>query len=618
MSKSFAETAMELSGKTTEESTSIGKVDTADDQVEELFDNKHQTKNSPAYKAVWDREFPTREFFEFDFYRPNSAMLDNCLDIVKKYQSDDMMYTSEDKLSREVIQALSDSGYYGLLVPLPDKPALSFSEFSSFLTQMASIEPSVAGMCSIHGCIGSVDPVRTFGNDYQKEKYLPGLADGTFLSAFALTEPCAGSDLTALKTYAIMDGDDYVLNGTKLIITNVHYGGLVSVVCRIDDKPQVLLVEIPDSDTDTFKIGHYQIHALRRLNNNSLVFTNHRVPKENLTSLDKGDGLTVAYHGLNLGRVSLCANASGCMKTMLDSMIPWASYRSTYGQSIKNRELVQDRIARLAGYILSSDALVAWCSGLIDNGYRGELECIIAKTFGSECQKEAAIDLCMKTHGGRSFLGGHVVGDNIHDILAPLIYEGEGDMLNMAFFKSLVKEHGVAFFEPVGRLMSDLGKKSLSPVDMAKNYKTFIPYAKWMVKEAIIPKSGIRPIGFNSDLVRHANFAIKGLQKSAWEISGLMRKYQLGLADKQCRMSIISRKVQNLITMMVTVCYAYTHQTDALSPFIADVSCENLKNKITGKHPTDSQIKKSVRLGEAIANQRSLSGYGSILMGYDR
>ena len=97
MSKSFAETAMELSGKTTEESTSIGKVDTADDEVEELFDNKHQTKNSPAYKAVWDREFPTREFFEFDFYRPNSAMLDNCLDIVKKYQSDDMMYTSEDK-----------------------------------------------------------------------------------------------------------------------------------------------------------------------------------------------------------------------------------------------------------------------------------------------------------------------------------------------------------------------------------------------------------------------------------------------------------------------------------------------------------------------------------------
>ena len=617
MSKSFAETAMELSGKTAAESTSIGKVDMADDQVEELFDNKHQTKNSPAYKAVWGREFPTKEFFEFDFYRPNSVMLNNCLDIVKKHQTDDTVYTPEGKLSREVIQALSNNGYYGLLVPLPDKPALSFSEFSSFLTKMASIEPSIAGMCSIHGCIGSVDPVRTFGNDYQKDKYLPGLADGTFLSAFALTEPCAGSDLTALKTYAIMDGDDYILNGTKLFITNVHYGGLVSVVCRIDNKPQVLLVEIPDGDTDTFKIGHYKIHALAKLNNNSLTFTNHRVPKENLIRLDKGDGLTVAYHGLNLGRVSLCANASGCMKSMLDSMLPWASYRSTYGQSIKNRELVQERLARLAGYILSSDALVAWCSGLIDKGYRGELECIIAKTFGSECQKEAAIDLCMKTHGGRSFLGGHIVGDNIHDILAPLIYEGEGDMLNMAFFKSLVKDHGVAFFEPVGRLMSDLGKKSLTPVDMVKNYKTFMPYAKWMVKEAVMPKSGLRPIGFNKNLVGHANFAIKGLQKSAWEISGLMRKYQLGLADKQCRMSIVSRKIQNLITIMVTVCYAYA-QADYMSAFIADVSCENLKNKITGKHPTDAQIRKSVRLGEAIANKRGGRGYDSILIKYDR
>ena len=616
MSKSFAETAMELSGKTAAESTSIGKVDIADDQVEELFDDKHQTKNSPAFKAVWNREFPTREFFEFDFYRPNSAMLNNCLDIVKKHQADNMMYTSEDKLSREVIQALSNSGYYGLLVPLPDKPALSFSEFSSFLTEMARIEPSVAGMCSIHGCIGSVDPVRTFGNEYQKEKYLPGLADGTFLSAFALTEPCAGSDLTALQTHAKLDRDHYILNGTKLFITNVHYGGLVSVVCHIDNKPQVLLVEIPDGDTDTFRIGHYKIHALRRLNNNSLIFTNHRVPKENLIQLDRGDGLTVAYHGLNLGRISLCANASGCMKTMLDSMIPWAGYRSTYGQSIKNRELVQERIARLAGYILSSDALVAWCSGLIDKGYRGELECIIAKTFGSECQKEAAIDLCMKTHGGRSFLGGHVVGDNIHDVLAPLIYEGEGDMLNMAFFKSLVKDHGSTFFEPVGKLMSGLGKKSLSPVDIIKNYKIFTPYAEWLIKETILPKRGIRPIGFNSNIIDHANYAIRGLQRSALEISGLMRKYQLGLADKQCRMSILSRRIQHLVTMMVTVCYTFA-KADPLMAAIADVSCENLKNKITGNHPTDLQIRKSVSLGKTLANPQDGSVYDSILMRYN-
>lgn len=613
MDKSFAETAMELSGKSQEESVSIGKVDTADDQVESLFEDKHQTKNSPAYKAVWDRDFPSQQFYEFDFHRPNSQKLINCLSVIEECKNAGTLYDGV-KLSEELLDSLASAGFFGLLVPLPEKPAVSFSEFSSFLTDVARLEPSVAGLASVHGCIGSVDPVKTFGNEYHKKMYLPKLADGRFLSAFGLTEPCAGSDLTALRSNAVLEGDHYVLNGSKLFITNATYGRLVSVVCLINNKPQVLLVELPDTDTDTFEIVGYKIHALTRLHNNCLIFKDHKVPKKNLIELDHGDGLTVAYHGLNLGRISLCANASGCMKVMLDSMIPWARYRNTYGQAIANRELVQERIGRLAGYILSSDALVAWCSALIDKGYRGELECIIAKTFGSECQKEAAIDLCMKTHGGRSFLGGHIIGDNIHDLLAPLIYEGEGDMLNMAFFKSLVKEHGKRYFEPVGKLMASLDKKSPSVTDVVKNYQTFLPYVNWMAKEAIIPKRGIRPIGFNKDLVNHAKFAIKGLQKSAWEISALMRKYQLGLADRQCRMSILSRKIQNLTTIMVTVCYAFA-KGDQLSAEIANVSCDNLTNKITGNHPTDAQIKKSVMLGQKIS-EKDITSYNSVLMRY--
>jgi len=616
MNRSFAETAMKLGGKSAEEYKSIGKVDTADDQVDHLFEDKYQTNNSPAFKAVWGREFPTKNFFEFDFHRPNSTMLKNCVSIASSFKQKGNLYDDKGKLSEDLLKDLSDAGYFGQLVPLPEKPAVSFSEFSYYLTKMASVEASVAGLSSIHGCIGSVDPIRTFGSEYQKEKYLPKLANGEFLSAFALTEPCAGSDLTALKTTACLDGDHYLINGKKLFITNAIYGRLVSVVCLVDGEPQVIIVELPEEDTDHFEIVNYDIYALSKLYNNALVFKDFKVPKENLISLESGNGLTVAYHGLNLGRVSLCANASGCMKVMLESMIPWASYRSTYGQPIKNRELVQDRIARLAGYILSSDALVAWCSGLIDKGYRGELECIIAKTFGSECQKEAAIDLCMKTHGGRSFLGGHIIGDNIYDLLAPLIYEGEGDMLNMAFFKSLVKDHGKTYFEPVGNLMSQLGKKSLSPKDMIKNYRVFVPYAKWIFTEATTIKSGIRPIGFNKNLVCHANFAIKNLQSSAWEISSLMRKYQLKLADRQCRMSILSRKIQNLLTMMVTVCYAFA-KADTTISLIADVSCENLKNKITGNHPTDRQIRKSVNLGEILASQYEDNGLDSILMRYD-
>ena len=85
------------------------------------------------------------------------------------------------------------------------------------------------------------------------------------------------------------------------------------------------------------------------------------------------------------------------------------------------------------------------------------MECIIAKIFGSEAQKEAAIELFMKTHGGRSFLHGHLFGDNVHEYLAPCIYEGEGEMLGMAFFKSLIKEHGKTFFEPIGKALQAAG-----------------------------------------------------------------------------------------------------------------------------------------------------------------
>src|SRR5207302_1421411 len=161
------------------------------------------------------------------------------------------------------------------------------------------------------------------------------------LSGFALTEPGAGSDLTALKTTATLEGDDYLVNGEKLFITNAVPGRTVGLVVLIDNKPAVLIADLPP-EHEHFAVVPYGI-----------------------------------------------------------------------------------------------DALCAWGSWLIDQGYRGEMECIIAKIFGSEAMKEAAVELFMKTHGGRSFLKGHILGDNIYDFLAPCIYEGEGEILGLAFFKSL-------------------------------------------------------------------------------------------------------------------------------------------------------------------------------------
>ena len=131
---------------------------------------------------------------------------------------------------------------------------------------------------------------------------------------------------------------------------------------------------------------------------------------------------------------------------------------------------------------MASDALVAWCAGLIDQGYRGEMECIVAKIFGSEAQKEAAIELMMKTHGGRAFLHGHMFGDNVHEFLAPCIYEGEGEMLGMAFFKSLVKQHGTQFFEPIGKTLAAAGIRKPNMMNPAHAWALREPlwqYSKW-------------------------------------------------------------------------------------------------------------------------------------------
>ena len=173
------------------------------------------------------------------------------------------------------------------------------------------------------------------------------------------------------------------------------------------------------------------------------------------------------------------------MRVMLANMIPWAAVPQDLRRGRSSRaSWSSGGSAGWPALIAGCDALVAWCSWLLDQGYRGEMECIIAKIFGSEAQKEAAIELFMKTHGGRSFLHGHLFGDNVHEYLAPCIYEGEGEMLGMAFFKSLVKEHGKQFFEPIGKALQAAGIRKpnlLNPAHAWALRKALVPYAKWRV-----------------------------------------------------------------------------------------------------------------------------------------
>lgn len=627
-SESFAEVALRLGGASLDEAKRTGVIDSADDQVEDLFADQYKTVNSPIHRAVWDRVVPT-ELFAPQLSIPQqdvATVVDRSLEIVRKHRRGGTLLDEQQKISDQVLSELGAVGYWGLLVGRQyGGSGATMRDFTRMITQMATIDPTVAGLASVHGCIGAVDPVRAFGNEDQKRRFLPGLADGSRLSAFALTEPGAGSDLTALKTTAVRDGDDYVVNGEKLFITNATFGRTIGLVCKIENVPSVLIVELPDRKTDSFHINRYGIYALSRAQNNGLVFRNFRVPAANRLLPERGDGLTIAYHGLNLGRVSLCANAAGAMRLMLAEMLPWAGFRKTYGQAIVKRELVLRRLGHLAGLIVGCDALTHWCANLLDQGYRGEMECIIAKIFGSEAQKEAAIELFMKTHGGRSFLAGHLFGDNVHDFLAPCIYEGEGEMLGMAFFKSLVKQHGKEFFEPIGRTLHELGIKQpnlANPKHLLALRGPMMGYAGWWLKRTALGSGWTPPLQQTTDpqLDRHLRFAQQFLSRSGMEISGTMRRHQLKLADRQCRMSALSGRLQNAVTILVTAMYALK-LNDPVTRAAADVLCHELARRIRGGLPNDRDFRRITRLGAMIADEgwNELRGVeaGKILQSYE-
>jgi alkylation response protein AidB-like acyl-CoA dehydrogenase len=624
--QSFAEAALRLGGKTEEEARRTGAVDRADEQVEALFAPQYQTVNSPVHKAVWDGRTPLALFAPPPLPSAAScdAAMDRSLEIVRRRREAGTLFDERGKLAPALLIELAAAGYWGMLIaPQYGGQGAPFARFARFLTRMATLDPMTAGLASVHGCIGAVDPVRTFGSADQKRRFLPRLASGEALSGFALTEPGAGSDLTALRTTAVAAGDCFEVTGEKLFITNAVPGRTIGLVVMLDGKPAVLIAELPREESEHFRIVPYGLYALRHGFNNGLRFQRFRVPRANLLVPPHGDGLTIAYHGLNLGRIALCATAAGSMRVLLANLLPWAEYRRTYGQSINTRELVKRRIARLAGLIAGADALVTWTSWLIDQGYRGELECVVAKIFGSEALKVASIELFMKTHGGRSFLHGHLFGDNVYDFLAPCIYEGEGEMLGLAFFKSLVKQHGKEFFEPIGQALQRAGIRAFHPLNPRHAWvlrHELSAYARWSVRRHFRARDRQRVPGMDPRLADHVEFALDRFGRQAGELSAALRKHQLKLADRQCRMAELSQRVQDTVVLLVTALWGH-RQEDEAAVAAADLLCQDLRRKLTGQRPTDRYFRDAGRLADLIIGGgfEELAGVprAEILMRYD-
>ena len=561
---SFAETALTLGGKSADEARRTGAIDTADDQVEALFAPEYQTVNSPAHRAVWDRGVPVELFTSTPPKTPPDVqqVMDDSIAVVAAPQGGRhaAQRRRQDRRAR-ARRSWAAAGYWGLL--------------------------GRQGIRRLRRAVQLVRAVSHADGARRPDRRRPGLGprlhrrgrSGPHVRqrrAEAAIPARPGQRLAAQRVRphrAVRrqrpDGAAHHRPARRRRLRRqrreaVHHQRRA----RPDDRPG-----LPDRRqagradrriaarrrTSNFQLRKYGLWALKHTYNRGIIFRDFRVPAENLLTPPRGDGLTIAYHGLNLGRVALCANAAGTMRLMMASMIPWAKFRRTYGAAIATRELVQRRLGELAGLIVACDALVAWCAGLIDHGYRGEMECIVAKIFGSEAQKHAAIEFFMKTHGGRSFLHGHNFGDNIHEYLAPCIYEGEGEMLGMGFFKSLVKHHGKTYFEPIGKALAAAGIRQPNPLNPAHAWAlkgVALPYAEMGRPPAdCMPLAAAKLPEMPKALREHAEFACERLQRMALEISSTMSRFQLKLADRQCRMAELSQRCQDLITILTTSMY---------------------------------------------------------------
>ncbi len=506
-----------------------------------------------------------------------AAVFSRSLAVLSRRRTAGDLHDDRQKVTRETLDELATVGYWGLRVPRSHGGSETpLSDFYPFLTRVATVSATVAGLASVHGCIGAAGAVSTFGDSSQRDRWLGPLARGERYTAFALTEPQAGTDLTAIATRAERHGDELRISGEKMFISNLAPGRLTVLICQLEGQLEAVVVELPEQETPEFQLQDYGIYALRRSLNRGMRLRGLTVPAANVLRPARGNGLTVAYHGLNRGRVAVCAVAAGQMRVMLASLLQWVRERSTYGAPLASRELVRRRLARLAGLAFAAEALAVWCGSLLDAGARGEAECTVAKVFGSEALKEAAIELMMKTHGGRSFLHGHLWGDNLYDYLTPCVYEGEGEILSLALFRTLAKSLSQEFrAEEIGADAS--GTKAAS----TRAART---------KEA--SSEGAR----ETEFAPFQQFASEQFVQLSQEFRAALVAHGSSISDRQCLMVELSQRVQKAAVLSV-VAAAGARESGPCRRLAAQQIAADLERDLNGRRPSALDFSRVDRLG---------------------
>jgi alkylation response protein AidB-like acyl-CoA dehydrogenase len=298
----------------------------------------------------------------------------------------------------------------------------------------------IAGILGSHGL--SAWMIAHHGTEEQKSSILPKLATGEWRTGIGLTEPGAGTDLQGIATTARLDGDHYVINGTKTWITNARHSNVLPVLVKTDPTAEprhkgmsVMLVDATSEgfsvSKDIGKLGYKGTESCE------VILDNVRVPVSALLGGVEGRGMQQVLSGLEIGRLNIAARSVGIAQAAWDAALSYSKQREAFGQPISDFQAIQLKLADIATNLQAARLLTYWAASKADSGERIEMEAGMAKYFASEAAISASME-AMRVHGGYGYSTEYVVERLYRDSILMSIGEGTNDIMKTIIAKSLI------------------------------------------------------------------------------------------------------------------------------------------------------------------------------------